>query len=290
MNIEQINLKKKAYAVYNLYKDDSVDKKVISYAKSRVEENRDLFETLIKVCGDEITFDELLKVFDEESGEGLYKKEKTLTIVKNSYYSGVYTTSVGSLAVEVDNTLDALRYFIKAVKSRNAITISDLEYLENDVKNCLMLIFKSSLEKHGLDPNLIDIMPFEECYYERFDKAIIVTDNVVIDNKQRSDKYYIYIDDDKFKTEAFKDLQLFRSKGMIVELLSGTFEKVLEKINSSISKGASIYTSDGNNAFRFINLVDADNVFVNASLDNVEEVEHLDSSFYHKKKIMYPVG
>ena len=50
--------------------------------------------------------------------------------------------------VETTNILSVLEYFIKGIKSRNSITISDIEYKENDLKNAVLLIFKNALEKY----------------------------------------------------------------------------------------------------------------------------------------------
>ena len=51
--------------------------------------------------------------------------------INDNYYSGIYTTSIGTIAVEVDNSKDALKYLVEAIKSRNSVTISDIDYMEN---------------------------------------------------------------------------------------------------------------------------------------------------------------
>lgn len=289
MNNEQMNLKKQAFKFYNLSHDDMISKKVLEYARLRLVENKELFEDLIRVCGEEITFDDILRVFDETAKDEVYKKERRLSKVNDNYYVGVYTVSVGNVAVEVTSTLDALKYFIEAIKSRNSVTISDLEYLEYDIKNCLLIIFKNALEKFGLDSNLIDVEPFEECYYENFDKIIVLDENRIISNKEVSDSLFIYLEDNKLESAAYKDMLKFEVKGIKVHLLRGDIDEAIDRINRKHYKAVTIYTSDGDAAYKFINLASADNVFVNASLEYAENVERSENEIYQKKRIMYPV-
>lgn len=289
MNDEQMMLKKNAYKFYNLSHDEQISKKILEYVRLRLVENKDLFEDLIKICGDDITFEDLLDIFDETSKNELYKKEKKLSKINDNYYSGVYTTSIGTVAVEVDNTKDALKYLVEAIKSRNSVTISDIDYMENDVKNCLLLLFKSALEKFGLDSNLIDVVPFEECYYENFDRILVLDEKRVVYNKVASDSLYIYLEDKNLESAAYKDMLKFEVKGTKVHLLRGDIDEAIDRINRKHYKAASIYTSSGDAAYKFINLVGADNVFVNASLEYAENLETGESEIYQKKRIMYPV-
>lgn len=289
MNDEQMMLKKNAYKFYNLSHDEQISKKILEYVRLRLVENKDLFEDLIKICGEDITFEDLLDVFDETSKNELYKKEKKLSKINDNYYSGVYTTSIGTVAVEVDNTKDALKYLVEAIKSRNSVTISDIDYMENDVKNCLLLLFKSALEKFGLDSNLIDVVPFEECYYENFDRILVLDEKRVVYNKVASDSLYIYLEDKNLESAAYKDMLKFEVKGTKVHLLRGDIDEAIDRINRKHYKAASIYTSSGDAAYKFINLVGADNVFVNASLEYAESLETGESEIYQKKRIMYPV-
>ena len=289
MNNEQMNLKKQAFKFYNLSQDEMISKKVLEYARLRLVENKDLFEDLIKICGEEITFDDLLTVFDESAKDELYKKEKKLSRINDNYYVSVYTVSEGNVAVEVSSTLEALKYFIEAIKSRNSVTISDLDYLENEIKNCLLLIFKNALEKFGLDSNLIDVEPFEECYYENFDKIIVLDENRVVSNKEVSDSLFIYLEDNNLESAAYKDMLKFEVKGIKVHLLRGDIDEAIDRINRKHYKAASIYTKNGEAAYKFINLTSADNVFVNASLEYAENVDKCENDIYQKKRIIYPV-
>jgi hypothetical protein len=106
---------------------------------------------------------------------------------------------VGVIAVEAYDTLEVIKYFIRAIKSRNAIVISDIEYDDTSIKFLILEIIKEALTKFGIDKNLIMILPYEECYYDYFDRVIFTYDKygkflskLKIQEKESPNKY-IYI-------------------------------------------------------------------------------------------------
>ncbi len=290
MKKEEMNLIKNAYCLYNLNTDEKVSNKVLKFIRKRLLKNQKELETLIEVFKEEIKFDDLIVCFDKEMEEPeLYKKEKVMKKVGNEFYYGTYTTSVGNILVETTNSVSALKYFVKAIKSRNSITISDIEYHENNLKNAILLIFQNALEKYKINTHLLNIMPYEECNNEYFDKVILEDENKVVNNKSQSDYSYIYLADEIFASMAVNDLSRLSNKGKKVEILKGEFTDVVNRINSETTFSTCIYTENRDLAINFINLAQAENVFVNASLDEAEDLEDIDDEFYTKKKVMYPI-
>ena len=290
MKKEEMNLIKNAYCLYNLNTDEKVSNKVLKFIRKRLLKNQKELETLIEVFKEEIKFDDLIDCFDKEMEEPeLYKKEKVMKKVGNEFYYGTYTTSVGNILVETTSSVSALKYFVKAIKSRNSITISDIEYHENDLKNAILLIFQNALEKYKINTHLLNIMPYEECNNEYFDKVILEDENKVVNNKSQTDYSYIYLADEIFASMAVNDLSRLSNKGKKVEILKGEFTDVVNRINSETTFSTCIYTENRDLAINFINLAQAENVFVNASLDEAEDLEDIDDEFYTKKKVMYPI-
>lgn len=290
MKKEEMNLIKNAYCLYNLNTDEKVSNKVLKFIRKRLLKNQKELETLIEVFKEEIKFDDLIACFDKEMEEPeLYKKEKVMNKVGNEFYYGTYTTSVGNILVETTSSVSALKYFVKAIKSRNSITISDIEYNENDLKNAILLIFQNALEKYKINTHLLNIMPYEECNNEYFDKVILEDENKVVNNKSQTDYSYIYLADEIFASMAVNDLSRLSNKGKKVEILKGEFTDVVSRINSETTFSTCIYTENRDLAINFINLAQAENVFVNASLDEAEDLEDIDDEFYTKKKVMYPI-
>ena len=89
---------------------------------------------------------------------------------------------------------------------------------------------------------------------------------------------------------AVNDLSRLSNRGKQVEILKGAFTDVITKINQETTFSTCIYTGDRDLALSFINLAQASNVFVNASLEEAEVIEKIDDEFYTKKKIMYPIN
>ena len=291
MKKEEMNLIKNAYSSYNLITDEKIANKILKFAKKRIEKNKKDLETLIEVFKEEITFNDLISCFEKEMDEPeLYKKEKVMKKVGNEFYYGTYTTSVGNVLIETSSSVSALKYFVKGIKSRNSITISDIEYHENDLKNAILIIFKNALEKYKVDSNLLNIMPYEECTNEYFDKVILEDENKTVVNKLNTGYSYIYLADESFASMAVNDLSRLSNRGKLVEILKGSFTDIITKINQETTFSACIYTGDRDLASNFINLAQASNVFVNASLEEAEVIEKIDDEFYTKKKIMYPIN
>ena len=291
MKKEEMNLIKNAYSSYNLITDEKIANKILKFAKKRLEKNKKDLETLIEVFKEEITFDDLISCFEKEMDEPeLYKKEKVMKKVGNEFYYGTYTTSVGNVLIETSSSLSTLKYFVKGIKSRNSITISDIEYHENDLKNAILIIFQNALEKYKVDSNLLNIMPYEECTNEYFDKVILEDENKTVVNKIPTEYSYIYLADESFASMAVNDLSRLSNRGKQVEILKGAFTDVITKINQETTFSTCIYTEDRDLALSFINLAQASNVFVNASLEEAEVIEKIDDEFYTKKKIMYPIN
>ena len=291
MKKEELFLIKNAYNSYNLNANETISKKVLKFALSRLKENKKDIEKLIEIFKEEISFDDLISCLQKEMDQpDLYKKEKTMKKAGNGFYYGTYTTSVGNILIENSNTISVLKYFVKGIKSRNSITISDIEYHENDLKNAILLIFKNALEKYEIDSNLLNIIPYEECKNEWFDKVILEDENKILNNKQYTGFSYLYLADEVFASMAVNDLSRLSNRGKQVEIIKGAFGDVLNRINSEDIFSTCIYTENRELAYDFINLAQASNVFVNASLEEAEEVENIDDEFYMKKKIMYPIN
>lgn len=280
----------KAYKSYNLDNRYDISKRVLTYIKGRIEAEKDLIEKLIKITNEKINFSDILETFDKVANEKEeYKKEYKITKLENNFAFGKYTTSIGNIAVECSDTLKVLEYYIQAIKSRNTITISDIEYNEVNIKSALLIIFSEALSKFNINPNLIMLVPFEECYYDKFDKVIYLDDENRIEKKPETNKLYIYIENEKFNDVIENEKRALEKHNKRYEILKGDFENAVSIINFNISDGAVIYTEDPKIAYEFINLVHAKNIFVNTSLLEIEQIEESKNELYVKKKIMYPL-
>lgn len=285
---EEIDLLTEVYEQYNLDNRYEIENRILSYIGSRILENRESIENIIELLEEKITFNDIIRVFNEEANLGSkYKDSSTIRKLDNGFVYGYFKSSVGNIAVEVENVLDVLRYYVRAIKSRNAIVIADREYSEINLKSALLVIFCEAIAKFGLSKNLIMLVPFEECFYDEFDK-VIDNENNVIESKKEKLKFYLYLQDKFFEDNVKQELEDMKVQGLDVEILEGEFKEVVDKINKEHPKGAGIYTKDAKLGYNFLNLVKSSNVFFNSSLLNYENLKEEEDGLYRNKKIMYP--
>ena len=288
--INDISKLRKATNNYRLNNSYEITENLLKYIQERIIANKSEIEELIKLKKEKYKYEEIKKAVDEEIKKKIkYKDYRRMYINKDKFISTMLLMPIGVIAVEAFDTIEVIKYFIKAIKSRNSIAISDVEYDEQSVKFLILEIFKEALKKFGIDQNLIMILPYEECFYKYFDKVIYTYDETGktlienrYDNKEESDQKYIYIEDNELEENAKRD----NTDG---EIVYGNIEEVIEKINTTYSQGAVIYTKNSQMAYKFINLVHSKNVMVNTSLQNVEDIKKSANEMYEYKKIILPI-
>lgn len=287
---ENISKLRKATNNYRLNNNYEITENLLKYIQERIIANKNEIEELIKLKKEKYKYEDIKNGINEEIEKEIkYKDYRRMYINKEKFISTSLLMPVGVIAVEAFDTIEVIKYFIRAIKSRNSIAISDVEYDEQSVKFLILEIFKVALEKFGIDKNLIMILPYEECFYKYFDKVIYTYDEIgkklsenKYDYKEESGRQYIYIEDEKLEEIAQKD-------NTDEEVVYGDIEEVIEKINETYSQGAVIYTNDPQMAYKFINLVHSKNVMVNASLQNVENIRKSSNEMYEYKNIILPI-
>lgn len=288
---ETIKLLNSAFEKYNLDNRENLSDKILEYIADRLLINKIYINYLIEVLGVNITFDVIWNTFEEaRAEEEYYKKSQEFRKFSSNYFMGIYATSKGNIAIETDDLLHIIKYFVIAIKTRNTITISKINYNEISIESILLVIFCEALNKFGLDRNLLMILPFEECYYEYFDEVIVEeNEKLNIQRKEVTNKYVIYLEDEKFKENVKQEIELLKEHELHYEIVQDEFYKAIDKINKIKPIGAAIYTSNTMQGYKFINLIHSNNVFVNASLINSEDFSKNHNSYYLKKKIIYPM-
>ena len=289
--MEEIKLLNDAFKVYNLNDDPELSKKVLDYILSRILDNKENFEKMIEMLDANVSFDDILNAFKEAYREADFYKKTNNYKQGTNYYSGNFPVPIGNIVVETNNVLDVIKYFVGGIKSRNTITISQTEYYELSLSNMVLIIFVEALAKFNISRNTLMILPFEECMYEEFDETIEIEDGKTnIKQKSFSEKRIIYIEDHSFDSEIENEIERLKINNISFEIIEGSFESALEKIKQEKPKGAVIYTKKPVMAYDFITLANSQNVFVNSSLLNEEELNDKTNEFYYIRKIMYPSG
>lgn len=289
--MEEIKLLNNAFKIYNLNDILDLSKNVLDYILSRLIANRENFEKMIEMLKTDISFNDILNAFNEAYRENDFYKKCNNYKQGTDYYSGDFQVPIGNIVVETNNVLDVIKYFVGGIKSKNTITISQTEYYELSLSNMVLIIFIEALAKFNISRNTLMILPFEECLYEEFDEVIEIENGKVnIKQKGFSQKNIIYVEDHAFDSEIKLEIERLKTRNINFEMIDGTLESALNIISKEKTKGVAIYTKNPRVAYDFITLANSQNVFVNSSLLNAEELNDKINKFYYKKKIMYPSG
>ena len=279
---------REAYNQYNLNTEYKKEEKILKYIGERIRENQKEIQEMLKIEKSELTYENIKEEIEKEiKKKSEYKNQIVLKKGQNNFVSTIYKTSIGVIAIEVYELIESIRYMIKAIKSRNAVIIADVEYEEKDVKGIILLIIREAIKKFGINEDIIQRLPYEEVDYEKCDKVIYTYTNKKAMDKEKTKKLYVYVEDERLENEARKEYERLLENNEEVEIVKGNIEEVINKINTKISKGTVIYTQDPQKGYRYINLVRSENVFVNASLCNIEKMEESQDELLMNKKIMY---
>lgn len=287
---KEFNSAKKAYEEYNLNTSYNLTLNLLRYIYERIQANKNEIEEILRMNKRKYRYSDLIKNVKKWVSEKIeYKSQINVKKIDNKFISAIYKTAIGVVAVECYDFLGCVKYMIESIKTRNAIIISDVEYFEKDDKNLILMIIQEALKKFEINENLIQIVPYEECDYTKCDKVIYTYDNKNIKNREKNetDDLYVYIETEELKKEALDEFNYQKSKGNNVYLIEGNDREFLEKINKSRSKGVVIYTKNKELAYKFLTLVNSKNVFINCTLDYIENVKKCDNELLENKKIMY---
>ena len=286
---EEIKLLRKAYQKYVTDEREDIEINVLKYIFERIENNKAEIEKIIEMNKSSVSFNDILICVKNEIE--LTKKSYGKTVInKDGFMFSQVLAPIGIIAVEAFEPVEIIKYWIKAIKSRNAVAVSSVEYDEQSIEALVLIIIKEALKKYDLDENLVMYLSYEECFYEYFDKVVYTynkqgttRDNpkaeLILSSDDQQEKAYVYVEDETLRLEAERNKN--------ATILEGNMEDVLVKIANC--KVATIYTKNSEIAFKFINFANCKNVFVNTETENTAPVLKSDDEFYQYKNIIIPV-
>ncbi|MBR1540878.1 MAG: hypothetical protein IJ629_07055 [Clostridia bacterium] len=284
---EKLKILNIAFETYNLDDRENLEEELLNYISVRLLLNKETIKSLIETLEEEVTFHDIWDAFEKaRAEESHYKESQEFHEMVSNFYAGTYLVPKGNILAETDDILEIVKFFVMAIKTRNTITISKLEYREVGIDMAVLLIFREALRKFGLDSNLIRILPYDECEYDDYDE--VMTDRVMKE-RQKSNEYLIYIESEEFRQQAEEDSRRLEEKGLKCQVSSGEFYHAINHINTLKPIGSCIYTKNPQTGYRFINLVHSNNVFVNTTLLNARDIEEGNTEYYVKKHIIYPM-
>lgn len=291
-NNEIIINAKNAYQNYVLNSDYKLGEKIYSLIKERIKINKDQIEKLIEINRVATTYSEIIEILEkEEKNLKDYKKTNIMSKIDNKFMFSQYQVPVGIIAVKTNSFYVAIENIFKAVGTRNAIVVIEKNYNEHSIENLILLIVQEALKKFNINENIIQIVNKESIKEEdlkAFD--IIVSEVGKTLEKTETDKMYIYQEDEYFADIVKSEVEKLNSNGMQVEVLIGEMEDCIEKINKDRAFGVCIYTKDRKKAYKFINLVNSENVFFNGTLLNAKKTNKISNMYLTLKNLVYEYG
>lgn len=283
---EIIENAKKAFEKYAL--DDDPDKtvKICNTLKERLDENEGSIRRVLELTNDETDYEDIVQILTNNIKKiSEYKKNLYGKKVDEHFIYHEYQVPFGVVAVEVNNTKDAIENLFAAVVTRNAIILMESNDNPYRIEKLIEIIIGECLEKFDLDRNLIQILENEKVSKDLVD--LYIDENKQVIKKQPGEIYYLYKEDDFFDKYIIEEKDKLIKLGKKVQIIEGEPSKVIEVINNNKAFASAIYTQNRKLGYRFINLINADNVYMNATLENAKTNENLKNIYYRKKNIAF---
>ena len=263
-----------------------------------------------------IDFEFLEKIYQNISKiDDSYRKVIQLNKNSNNYLEGKQTDNLGNICAIYDgNTYCLLELIMKAILTHNAlILVSETDYMKG-TNELILILIQRILKAYNIDINLIQIL-YTDQIEELLSNNISIGKAIVIGNKSYQNKirliskvntiylgynaFDIYIEDNN-NASFIKEI-LRRSDNIDVYVKSGIKFKLddaieVEDIDEAIAMinfntsgySSSIFTSDGQNASKFLKDIKTTTVTVNGS-PLIGAMLNIDiNEFFIIKNMIYP--
>lgn len=281
-----IDKMKKAYEVYNLNSDPYIERTIYELLKERIEANIIEINKIIDLDDAKITFDDIEEIWGYEYRNiDEYKNTLSMRKIDDKFMYSLYKVPKGLIKVYSSRPVMTIRQIFKAITTRNSIVVVEDNYSEYSVQNLVLLIAQELLKKFNIDENIIQIIPAQEDIEDKFFDVVMSIDKV--SEKEKTNNLYIYMEDEYFKNIVINEAKQLKIDSLNPKIITGDMDEAIEKINATQNLGVSIYTQDRKKAYKFINLINSDNVFFNATIREVKEARKLNDNYFRAKNIVY---
>lgn len=275
---------KKAFEIYAINTNPDITVDIFNILKQRLDENDGAIKRLLTITKEELEYEDIINLLENEEKQiNEYKKTEKVQKIDNKFIFSKYQVPVGIIVVETDDTKEVIQNIFKAIITRNAIIIKQNRENPYRIEKLILMIVRECLNKFELDENIVQIIEKQEIPKDQVDVYINKEENV---KKQRSPKLYIFQEDEYFEDIVSKEKIKLEKQGKQVEVLKGNIYDVINEINKEKVLGSAIYTQDRKIGYKFINLINSDNVYMNTTLENAETNEGKKDIYYMSKNII----
>ena len=279
---------KNAYSKYNSDSRPDLEQICLKSLYNFIIESKDEITKLINAYNYEFTFEDLIEIYNQSTKSSDFKKKISIEKLSNNFISSIINTASGIIYYEAVDVLDTFKTMLECVKNRDGLVIARFDEDEYDFVNYLIMIFRKVFEALNIDTDLFLSFPYEECDFSLCDVKICNYYEISAKrNKDFSNDYIIYVEDNSFMEIANNDLSLQIKEHPSVRIITGKVEDVLSELNEKRYNAVSIYTKEPKIAYRMINEVHSDNVLINTSLSFARHLSQENNIFVETKHIMY---
>lgn len=270
---------RRAFRKYVINNTPNISKDILQYIKEKVQENQLEIRQLIRVNNDEVTYEELIELIENEIATlELYKQKDSKT--------GCYNVPVGVVGVECSNSKESIKAILKAISTRNAVVVLHDNYNRYSTESLILLIVKECLKNFYIDDNIIQIFQYVEIDLSKLDK-IILNEDIEEDKRiQNNHEIYIYQEDKKYEGIIKKEISRLKKsdeyKSYKINYINGNFGSIIDYLNKNNLDAVCMYTNNRYKAYKFINWVNSPNIFINTGIQNCNVINSKNEYFNNK--------
>lgn len=274
--------------VINNKKNISLD--ILNYIEEKLYENESKIDKIIEINQNSITFEDILGLLQE------YKQKINNFKLRNKK-TGHYQVPIGVIGVRCNSIKDCIDNMFNAITTRNAIIILDENYNKYSTESLLLLIIKECLRNFYIDDNIVQMTTKGEINLNQVDKCVNFVNELSskTDSKTSFENFentiYLYKEDDSFEDEVKNEVEKLQNmekyKRSKIQIITGDFANVVDFLNKSKTYAVCIYTNNSHRAYKFINWVNCENVFVNTGIKDPKIVSKGDNEYFMYKYVLH---
>lgn len=273
---------RRAFRKYVINNNKDISKNILLYTIGKLEENKSRIKQIIKINNDEINYEDIIQIVQNEM-------DNTVRFKAKSKKNGYYNVPIGVIGIECENTTDAIKCIFKSISTRNAIMILHNHLNKYSTESLILLIVKECLKNFYIDDNIIQMFEKEEIDLKKLDKVIYKDGEKVF--KRNTETIYIYQENDEYNDEVKSEIQRLKKldayKSFEIKPIKGEFGNVINYLNSNEASAVCMYTNNSQRAYKFINWINSPNVFVNTGIKNCMNSKNNCSNFYNSKFVLH---
>lgn len=276
---------RRAFRKYSINNTKDISMEVFSYILEKINENESKIKKIIEINNDNITFEEIIHIIENEKNSINQFKLKNREM-------GCYQVPFGVIGVVCQNSKDSIINMLKAISTRNAIMILQDSYNKYSTEALLLLIIQECLKNFYIDYNIVQIFNKEEIELNKLDKVIDNSNN--INNYEFSDIIYMYQEDDSFEDEIIKEVNKLKTTEKYnkyqIKVLKGEFGSIINYINKNKPVAVCMYTNNSQKAYKSINWINTANIFINTGVKIINEYllnSSNNNEFYNLKFVLH---